>query len=85
MKTAKQYADEYQSAPNSAITLTTIEVDGIEYDLQVCDTGDDAFFEWINEDGDPIGDMFYEIDGIEEEAKKFKEFLLSEDSCDFGM
>lgn len=31
-------------------------------DLRVCGVGSEAFFEWITEDGDPIGDIFDEID-----------------------
>lgn len=28
-------------------------------DLRICGVGDDAYFEWITEYGNPIGDMFY--------------------------
>jgi hypothetical protein len=31
-------------------------------DLRICGVGEDAFFEWINEFGDPLQDIFYELD-----------------------
>ena len=46
------------ASPDSCTTLDTFTVDGHTYDLRVCMSGSDAYFEFINEDGDPVGDIF---------------------------
>ena len=51
-----------RSMPNPAVTA-----DGHDelMCLQVSGTGTDAFFAWVSEYGDQIGDRFYEIDARE--------------------
>jgi hypothetical protein len=48
------YIDDYT-------TLRTDTTPDGETDLRICGFGNDAFFEVIDDLGDPIGDMFYEI------------------------
>lgn len=60
--TAQELATKYgHSNSDSYTTLQTYVKEGIEYDLRVCMSGDDAYFEIINDLGDPVGDIFYEI------------------------
>ncbi len=57
VKTAMEVADRY----NISAFSSTILFESKEFALRVCSVGTDAFFEWITVDGDPVGDMFYEI------------------------
>ena len=61
MKTARQVATHY--GHTNIDSNTTLKSDGHDemMDLRVCGTGIDAFFEWITEYGDPIGDVFDEL------------------------
>lgn len=74
MKTAKQLALLYKHPDRvSFTTLKTIvnedASDGHDEmkDLNVSGIGNNAYFEWVNECGDPMGDVFYtlEIDSSE--------------------
>lgn len=69
--TAQELAASYgHSNGDARTTIKTVENpdadtdsgDAEMMDLRVCGTGPEAFFEWITEYGDPIGDMFDEID-----------------------
>jgi hypothetical protein len=70
IKTAKEIAEFYghTNIDSNTTLLTKINdadvVDGEseEMDLRICGVGDEAFFEWITEYGDPIGDVFYMTD-----------------------
>ena len=72
MKTARQVATHYgHTNIDSNTTLKSMvnpdASDGHDeiMDLRVCGTGIDAFFEWITEYGDPIGDVFDELNDEE--------------------
>lgn len=58
-------------------TVTTTEVDDVAYDLRVCGIGPEAFFEWIDEDGDPVTEVFDEIESIQDEVIRFKKLLAA--------
>ena len=53
---------------DSATTIHTAPRDDGEYELRVCGVGEAAYFEWINQIGDPVGDVFQEIDFADVEA-----------------
>ena len=46
-------------------------------DLKVCGHGEDAYFEWVNASGDPIGDIFYEVEISDSELNQLDEKLHS--------
>lgn len=60
MGTAEDVAARLNHDAHSITTLHTAEYEDTDYDLRICKVGSDAFFEWVNQDGDPVGDMFYE-------------------------
>lgn len=60
MGTAEDVAAQLNHDADSTTTLQTVEMGGSDYDLRICKLGANAFFEWVGEDGDPVGDMFYE-------------------------
>ena len=63
MKTAKQVAESVGNVSfDSACEIHTRFVSGDIEILRICGVGEDAFFEWITGDGDPVGDVFYEIE-----------------------
>lgn len=45
------------------VTLKTVTLGepSMEYDLRICAFGPDAYFEWIDQCGDPVGAMFYHV------------------------
>lgn len=53
---------------DSATTIHTATRDDGEFELRVCGTGETAYFEWINQLADPVGDVFLEIDFADIEA-----------------
>lgn len=60
--TARQAASLIQSGGRDGVTtIETLSYNGTEYDLRLCGEGSEAYFEWINEGGDPIGDIQEEI------------------------
>jgi hypothetical protein len=61
IQTAKESAEIHNNGKDSATTLFYYK-DDQNYELRVCGIGDDAFFEWINEFGDVVDDIFYTID-----------------------
>ncbi len=75
--TASEIAAAHNGHTNAASTLATITHDGTGYDLRVCGFGKDAFFEWINEGGDPVGYVFFEFDGVDHEKGRFAAFLTA--------
>lgn len=77
MKSAQAIAAEHGHANmDSATVLATVTVNSIEYDLRVCGVGKEAFFEWINDGGDPVGDVFDEIESVEAAKSRFSESLI---------
>lgn len=58
-------------------TLGSVVLNGEEFELRVLGVGADAFFEWINEGGDPVGDVMDEIAGIPAEKARFLEVLAN--------
>lgn len=50
------------SSPEATTVLHTLTLEGGDYELRVCSTGALAYFEWIDEIGDPVGDAFGAID-----------------------
>ena len=76
MKSAQAIAAEHgHTNMDSATTLATVTVNGIEHDLRVCGVGKEAFFEWINDGGDPVGDVFDEIESVETAKSSFSDSL----------
>lgn len=74
--TAKDMASQHgHGNEKSVTTLTTITLADVEYDLRLCGAEEGAFFEWIDCDGTPGCDVFYEIESIEAEANRFAAFL----------
>ncbi len=57
---------------DSCTTLATLNVDGTDFDLRVCGTGSEAYFEWINDGGDPVGDIFDEMEDVDAEKQRFR-------------
>lgn len=62
MRSASEVAEQFGHVGMSSVheICTRQAAQGTEV-LRVCDVGEHAYFEWINEDGDPVGDMFYAI------------------------
>lgn len=59
MQTAEQVAAEKgHTNDDSNTTLETVTIDDIEYELRVCGAGKSAYFELIDDGGDPVGDVF---------------------------
>jgi hypothetical protein len=85
MKTAKHAAAvNGHTNQDSATTLRTMVNPNVTddhdemMDLNVCGTGDEAYFEWVNEYGDPIGDIFYELSPTDFVEVMSKSILASE-------
>ena len=76
-QTAAECAAEHHGHPDKATTLATITHGGRTYELRICGSGPDAYFEWVNEAGDPVGDAFFEFDGVTHEASRF----IGADAC----
>ena len=76
-QTAAECASAHNGHADAAHSLATLNLDGQSYELRICGVGQDAFFEWINEGGDPVGDPFFEFDGVEREKARFAAFLLA--------
>ena len=58
-----QMALQHKHAQRDAATvLHTATRDGEELELRVCGCGTGAYFEWIDHLGDPVGDVFTEMD-----------------------
>ena len=56
-------AQQYRhNSADSATVLLTVEHAGADYELRVCGCGDAAYFEWVDELGDPVGGVFNEVD-----------------------
>lgn len=53
---------------DSATTVHTVTRDDGEYELRVCGAGEAAYFEWIDQIGDPVGSVFQEVDFADVEA-----------------
>ena len=52
-QTAAECASAHNGHADAAHNLATLNLDGQSYELRICGVGQDAFFEWINEGGDP--------------------------------
>lgn len=68
-KTAQEVAAHFGHTNSDSNTTLKTEVnpdasDGHDemMDLRICGTGKDAFFEWITEYGDPIGNVLHELE-----------------------
>jgi hypothetical protein len=48
--------------------LHTAERDGSDYELRLCGRGPAAYFEWVDQLGDPVGDVFTVVDFAQVEA-----------------
>lgn len=57
----------HQSA-DAATTVHTALRDEAEYELRVCGRGDTAYFEWVDQLGDPVGTVFEQVDFDQIEA-----------------
>jgi hypothetical protein len=60
---------------NSSSDLLDITHDDVDYCMRVCGIGNDAYFEWVDDDGNPIGDMFYSIKSYDDAIDKFLKLL----------
>ncbi|MFJ1470170.1 hypothetical protein [Massilia orientalis] len=47
---------------DAATVLHTVSREGEELELRVCGCGTGAYFEWVDHLGDPVGDVFTEMD-----------------------
>ena len=74
-QTAKECAAAHNGHADAATTLASLLHDDQQLDLRICGIDDNAFFEWINDGGDPVGDAFFEFDGVEREKVRFQSFL----------
>ena len=75
-QTAAECASTHNGhADAAAHSLATLTLDNQAYELRICGVGKDAYFEWINEGGDPLGDPFFEFDGVEREKARCTAFL----------
>lgn len=73
---AKQFAaDKGHGNMDSSTTLLTARHDGESFELRICGAGKDAYFEWINELGTPIGNILDEIETPEQAKKEFLDWL----------
>lgn len=64
---SEKYGHEGDGSNTTLLTVTnpdadTKEGETEEMDLRICGFAQDAYFEWITEYGDPIGDVFYSLD-----------------------
>jgi hypothetical protein len=58
-----QVAMQKKHVSRDAVTvLHTVSHEGDEHGLRVCGCGTGAYFEWVNQLGDPVGDVFTLID-----------------------
>ena len=71
MISAKSISVRYNGSKKSITTLAIVTVAGQEFDLRICGRGKEAYFEWINEAGDIVGQPFFEIEGIEQAKDQF--------------
>ena len=76
-QTAAECASALNGHADAAHSLATLAHDGQDYELRICGIGKDAYFEWINEGGDPVGDAFFEFDGVEREKARFAALLTA--------
>ncbi|RLM48983.1 hypothetical protein DVK02_18320, partial [Halobellus sp. Atlit-31R] len=53
---------------DAATVLHTAVRDDSEYQLRVCGAGARAYFEWVDQLGDPVGDVFTAVDFAQVEA-----------------
>lgn len=67
---AEAIAEIRNENEDSASTLATVQFHGEKFELRICSIGTHAYLEWINEGGDPIGDVFDDL-----EPSVFDEFL----------
>lgn len=66
---SQRLAQQYKhSSPDSATVLHTATRDEGEYELRVCGAGARAYFEWVDQLGDPVGDVFGTVDFSDVEA-----------------
>ena len=73
---AKQFAaDKGHGNMDSCTTLLTARHDGESFEFRICGAGKDAYFEWINELGTPIGNILDEIETPEQAKKEFLNWL----------
>jgi len=77
-KTAEELSERFgHTNENSCTTLMSRDYEDEalntnQKDLRVCGVGQDAYFEWISEDGDTIDDMFYSLEISEYELKQIE-------------
>ena len=58
-----QMAMQNKHVSRDALTvLHTVSQEGKEHELRVCGCGTGAYFEWVDQIGDPVGDVFTEVD-----------------------
>ena len=60
---------------DSCTTLLSAMHDGDAFEFRICGTGRDAYFEWINELGIPVGDILDEIESLDEAKREFLAWL----------
>ena len=76
-QTATECAAAHNGHPDHATSLGFVTTNDEAFELRICGTGQNAFFEWINAGGDPIGDAFFEFDGLEYEKQRFSAIVSS--------
>ena len=68
---AESMSARYNGSKKSITTLAIVTVADQEFDLRICGRGKEAYFEWINEAGDIVGQPFFEIEGVEQAKDQF--------------
>lgn len=64
-------------ADSTGTTLLNVGHKDQDYELLVCGKGDNAYFQWINEGGNPVGAAFQEIADMEQAKADFIDQLAS--------
>lgn len=69
LASSKELARQNGHASGDATTVLHTEARGDrEYELRVCGLGTGAYFEWVDQVGDPVGDVFTTVDFDQVEA-----------------
>ena len=77
MISAQNLSVRYNASKKSITALAIVSVADQEFDLRINGRGKEAFFEWINEAGEIVGETFFEIEGIEQAKELFLANRLS--------
>ena len=89
MRTAKELSEIFGHKNIDSVTTLKTEInddadcaegESEDMDLNVCGFGNEAYFEWVTEFGDPIGDVFLEYD-ISDEELPLSKFSTADKFC----